>query len=92
MEIVAFLVAIPVGIELIAALYGPIDLACQPRQMLRALPRWMVVAAVTAGLGLWLGRIFFVGLASVAALFVIKHWLLALAYRIPSKYKLAIWN
>ena len=92
MEIFAFFIAIPVAVELIAALYGPIDLSYESRLMWFGLLRLLALSAIAAGLGFWLGGTFVVGLVSVAVLFVLKHWLIALAYRLPAKYKLAIWT
>lgn len=92
MQIIAFVVAIPVGIELIAALYGPIDLAAWRGRMLLALVRLVLIASVATGLGLWLDRGFLWGLAFVAAVFVIKHWLIVLAYRRPGEHKVPIWT
>ena len=92
MEIFAFFIAIPVAVELIAALYGPIDLSYEPRLMWFALLRVLALSVIAAGLGLWLGWTFVIGLVSVALLFVLKHWLIALAYRLPAEYKLAIWT
>lgn len=92
MEIVAFVVAIPVAIELIAALYGPIDVASSPRRLPLALVRLAATAAIAAGFALWLGRAFVAGLAFMGAAFVLKHWFFALSYRLPAEYKVAVWT
>lgn len=92
MNVLALLIAIPMGIELIAALYGPIDLAYRPRLMWRAVLRLTLVTGIAAGLALWLGALFLVGLGSIAVIFVIKHWLVAFAYRLPADYKRPIWT
>ncbi len=92
MEIVAFVVAIPIGNELIAALYGLIDLAAWRGRLLLALVRLAVIASIAVGLGLWLSRGFLAGLAFVTGVFVLKHWLFALSYRLPGDYKVAIWT
>lgn len=72
-DILAFLIAIPVTIELIAAAYGLLDLARHRRLLVRVAIRLLALMAVSAALIRWLGTPFLVGMCTYGVLFVLKH-------------------
>lgn len=73
-DLLAFLIAIPVTVELIAAAYGPLDLSRHRRLMARAVIRLLVMIAVSASLAWWLGTAFVLGMCAYGVLFVAKQF------------------
>jgi len=72
-DLLAFVVAVPLAVELIAAAYGPLDLARYPRLAALAWLRLLVLAGLFAALVAWLGAPFALGACAYGVFFVLKH-------------------
>jgi hypothetical protein len=72
-DVLVFLIAIPVAIELIAAAYGPLDLARHRRLAALAVIRLVVMIVLGSSLVWWRGRPFVLGMCAYGVLFVAKH-------------------
>jgi hypothetical protein len=91
-DALAFLVALPVAVELIAAAYGPLDCAGEPRRAAWAALRLLGLLALAAALAWWLRAPFVLGLAAYAALFLAKHLANAWLTSRRADYQYPVWS
>lgn len=91
-DLVAFVVALPVAVQLIAAAYGPLDLARHPRGAALAALGLLVWLGIAAALSWWLGAPFVLGLGAYAVFFLAKHAALAWLARRRAAYQHPVWS
>ena len=91
-DLLAFVVALPVAVEVIAAAYGPLDVARYPRRALLAAVKLLVVLGIAAALSWWLGAPFVLGLGAYAVFFLAKHVALGWLARRRAAHQHPVWS